>query len=142
MDCFQHYSNCLIQSCFEFRIDWFCAVPLFWRRNCKMKRTVVTKFSWQVLLYLWRIYDEVTSETIFRKSEKQWMKRKRKSLSFAIPIIWSAFTNHFYITNNEGYSQKEEREIEYPNVPSAITPVPHNAELSVLTACLDWQVII
>lgn len=82
-----------------------------------------------------------------RVSLVQWMKGKRKSMPFAVPMVWREPTNHFNdcyfcITKTEGYSIKGKRKIEYPNLFSVMRPVPHNEDLPVPTAPLDWQDIV
>lgn len=64
----------------------------------------------------------------------EWMKGKRKSMPFAVPMVWREPTNHFddcyfCLTKTEGYSKKGKHKIDYPNLQSAIRPVSHNADL-------------
>ena len=77
----------------------------------------------------------------------QWMKGKRKKMPFAVPMVWREPTNHFddcyfCLTKTEGFSKKQKHKIEYPNLPSAIRPVLHGADLPVPIAPLDWQGIV
>lgn len=60
-----------------------------------------------------------------------WYTGKCKSMPFGVPMIWRESTNHidncyFCMINITGYSKKNKRNIEYPNLPSAIRPVPHS----------------
>ena len=55
---------------------------------------------------------------------------------FAVPMIWRQPTSHledcyFCITKIEDFSRKTKDKIVYPNLPSAIRPVPHSPELPV-----------
>lgn len=59
----------------------------------------------------------------------QWLKGKGK-ISFAIPMVWREPKDHttdcyFCLTNVIGISTKNRNAIQYPNLPSAIRPVPH-----------------
>ena len=63
----------------------------------------------------------------------QWLNGKRKSMPFAVPMIWREPTNHytdcyFCLTNIAGFSKKNKSKIVYPDCPSAIKPVTHAAE--------------
>ena len=61
-------------------------------------------------------------------------KQKRKSIGFAVPMGWREQANHvndcyFCMTNVTGFSSKGKGNIEYPDLPSAIRPIPHSADL-------------
>ncbi|XP_065444006.1 uncharacterized protein LOC101953070 isoform X3 [Chrysemys picta bellii] len=68
----------------------------------------------------------------------QWLNRKRKSMPFAVPMIWREPTDH---TSNcylswvppvgKGVSKKKKWIVHYPNIASAIFPVPHGEGLLV-----------
>jgi len=69
---------------------------------------------------------------------RQWLNRKRKSMPFAVPMIWREPTDH--ISNcyfcmvppvGKGVSKKKKWTVHYPNIPSAIRPVPHGEGLPV-----------
>ncbi|KAJ4448825.1 hypothetical protein ANN_00216 [Periplaneta americana] len=66
-----------------------------------------------------------------------WMDgEKTQSMSFAVPMIWREPTSHaedcyFCLTKITGFSKKTRSKIEYPNVPSAIRPVPPGPKLPV-----------
>ena len=67
---------------------------------------------------------------------RQWTKGKRRSLSFGIPMVWREQQNHlddcyFCAVNISGFSSKTKSVIIYPNLPSAIRPVPHSDEVPV-----------
>jgi len=57
---------------------------------------------------------------------RQWLNRKRKSIPFAVPMIWREPTDH---TSNcyfclvpaidKGLSKKKKATVQYPNIPSA-----------------------
>ncbi|XP_073533089.1 uncharacterized protein [Phyllobates terribilis] len=68
----------------------------------------------------------------------QWLHGKRQSMPFAVPMIWREPTNH--TTNcyfcmvppiRKGVSRKKKWTLQYPNLPSAIRPVPHTEKLPV-----------
>ena len=65
---------------------------------------------------------------------RQWTKQKRKSKGFAVPMVWREQANHvndcyFCMTNVTGFSSKSKGNIKYPDLPSAIRPIPHSADL-------------
>lgn len=77
----------------------------------------------------------------------QWMHRKKNSMPFAVPMVWREPTDHvrdcyFCITKTEGFSKKQRDKIQYPNLPSAIRPVPHSEELPVPIAPLNLDNIV
>ena len=65
---------------------------------------------------------------------RQWTKQIRKTIRFAVPMVWREQANHvddcyFCMTDVAGFCSKSKRNIKYPNLPSAIRPVPHSADL-------------
>ncbi|KAJ4429515.1 hypothetical protein ANN_21684 [Periplaneta americana] len=67
---------------------------------------------------------------------KSWKNGKKKSMSFGIPMIWREPTNHgddcyFCAVKVVGYIVKNKKDILYPNIPSAIRPVPHGRDIPV-----------
>jgi hypothetical protein len=57
-------------------------------------------------------------------------------MPFAIPMHWREQKNHyddcyFCMVNVTGYNKKNEKGIKYPNLLSAIRPVPHGFDLPV-----------
>ncbi|GBL81380.1 hypothetical protein AVEN_143679-1 [Araneus ventricosus] len=61
---------------------------------------------------------------------KQWLSGEQKSLGFGIPIIWREPSNHsdycyFCSLNVYGFNAINRKGIVYPNIPSAMRPVPH-----------------
>ena len=58
------------------------------------------------------------------------LKGTHKSMPFAVPMVWREPRNHvddcyFCMTNIKGITSKSKRSIQYPNIPSAMRPVPH-----------------
>jgi hypothetical protein len=71
-------------------------------------------------------------------SLSSWLKHKRSSMGFAIPMIWREPSNHvndcyFCMTTpvTHGISKKKRLALTYPNIPSAMRPVPHGVGLPV-----------
>ena len=69
---------------------------------------------------------------------RQWLNKKRKCMPFAVPMVWREPTDHisncyFCMTPSvgKGLSKKKKQSIQYPNIPSAIRPVPHGELLPV-----------
>jgi len=61
------------------------------------------------------------------------------AMPFAIPVVWREPSNHssdcyFCLTSPvaSGMNKKKKQRIDYPNIPSAIRPVPHGEDLPVL----------
>lgn len=67
---------------------------------------------------------------------RNWCKGVKKSLSFGIPMVWREPRNHvddcyFCMVNTKGYNNKNKKEISYPNLPSALRPVPHDDSIPI-----------
>ena len=67
---------------------------------------------------------------------RQRAKRTRKQLSFDIPMVWREQMNHvddcyFCLTKASGYIKKTRQKLSYPNLDSAIRPVPHSHDIPV-----------
>ena len=57
-------------------------------------------------------------------------------MPFAIPMIWREPRDHvtdcyFCLTNISGFSAKSKKHITYPDLPSAMRPVPHSDDLPI-----------
>jgi len=68
-----------------------------------------------------------------------WLNRKGMAMPFAIPVVWREPSNHssdcyFCLTPPvaSGMNKKKKQRIDYPNIPSAIRPVPHGEDLPML----------
>ena len=69
---------------------------------------------------------------------RQWLSNKRKSMPFAIPMVWRKPTDH---NSNcyfcmippvaKGMSRKKKWTVDYPNIPSAVPPTPHTEDLPI-----------
>ena len=69
---------------------------------------------------------------------RQWLNKKRKSMPFAIPMVWREPTDH---SSNcyfcmippvaKEMSRKKKWTVLYPNIPSALRPAPHGEELPI-----------
>jgi len=71
---------------------------------------------------------------------REWLNNKGRSMPFALPMIWREPTDNlidFYFcivpTPRHGITKEREREwtVNYPNISSAIRPVPHTEDLPV-----------
>ncbi|KAJ8888328.1 hypothetical protein PR048_007815 [Dryococelus australis] len=69
---------------------------------------------------------------------RNWMNGKRRSMPFAMPMIWREPKGH--ITDSyfclvpslkQGISKKKKWTVTYPNLPSAVLPIPHGEGLPV-----------
>lgn len=66
----------------------------------------------------------------------KWSKGNKVAMPFAIPMIWREQQNHvndcyFCIANIEGHNSKTKSKIHYPNLHSALRPVPHSVDLPI-----------
>ena len=62
---------------------------------------------------------------------RQWTKKIRKSMKFAVPVTWREPTDHsddcyFCLLNLKGVSKKKRKKLVFPTLSSALRPVPHN----------------
>ena len=69
-------------------------------------------------------------------SLRGWVKGSRPSMPFAVPMVWREQKDHytdcyFCLTKISGVSFKHRKSIQYPNLPSAMRPVPHDANLPI-----------
>jgi hypothetical protein len=67
---------------------------------------------------------------------RKWLNGTKKSFRFGIPMIWREPKNHsddcyFCSCNVKGYNLINKKEILYPNLLSAMRPVPHSSEIPV-----------
>ena len=69
---------------------------------------------------------------------RQWLNKKRTSMPFAIPVVWREPADHssncyfcMIPPVSKGMSRKKKWTVEYPNIPSALRPVPHGEELPI-----------
>lgn len=65
-----------------------------------------------------------------------WFKGKKNSFRFGIPMMWREQQNHttdcyFCSVDVRGFNTKNKTKISYPNLSSAIRPVPHSSEIPV-----------
>lgn len=70
------------------------------------------------------------------ESLRDWCKKKRKSMRFAVPMVWREGKDHitdcyFCLTNLKGINRKNKQHVKYPDVPSATKPIPHSSDLPV-----------
>ena len=69
---------------------------------------------------------------------RQWTNGKRKCLRFGVPMVWREPQNHFNdcyfcIVNIKGINQNNRNKWTYPNLASALRPVPHSEEVPIPT---------
>ena len=77
----------------------------------------------------------------------EWNNGKRSSaLSFAVPMVWRESWDHsndcyFCLINIKGITVKTRTTIQYPDITSAIRPVPNNDELPVPVPPAEHELI-
>jgi len=67
---------------------------------------------------------------------RQWTNKSRKSLRFAIPMVWRKPKDpcndcYFCAVKTKGINRKNRNSLTYPNLNSAIRSVPHREEFPV-----------
>ena len=67
---------------------------------------------------------------------RQWTKGTKQSFSFGVPMIWREPKNHgddcyFCSCKVQGHNSKTRKSIIYPDLPSALRPVPHGPDVPV-----------
>ena len=67
-----------------------------------------------------------------------WFNGKKVAFNFAIPMVWWEPRKHaddcyFCLTNITGFNASSRKKIKYPNLRSAMRPVPHSDDLPVPT---------
>ena len=70
------------------------------------------------------------------ESLRMWTKGTREKLAFGIPMVWREQKDHstdcyFCLVKTSGFNKKNKSKTEYPNLLSAIRPMPHSAEIPV-----------
>ena len=73
-----------------------------------------------------------------------WLSRSRKSMPFAVPMVWREPKDHvtdcyFCLTDIAGHTAKTKKHIVYPNLQSAMRPVKHSDELPVPIPPDSWK---
>ena len=68
--------------------------------------------------------------------ETAWFNCKKSAFNFAAPMIWREPRNHaddcyFCLTNITGFNASSRKKIKYPNLRSAMRPVPDSDDLPV-----------
>ena len=67
---------------------------------------------------------------------RRWLKGEQEAFRFGVPIVWQEPKNHsddcyFCKTSVHGFNLKDKKNILYPNLLSAIRPVPHDPDIPV-----------
>ena len=73
---------------------------------------------------------------------RDWLHKRKTAFSFAIPMVWREPKDHvtdcyFCIVNTTGFSSKNRHKIVYPDLDSAMRPVPHDPSLPVPMPPID-----
>ena len=67
---------------------------------------------------------------------RSWTQGKNVQMNFGIPMIWREQKNHvddcyFCLINMKGYNRKNKHHVSYPNLDSALRPIPHSDQIPV-----------
>ena len=84
--------------------------------------------SWPPQICCKPCYNELTA----------WFNGKKAAFNFAVPMVWREPRNYaddcyFCLTNITGFNASSRKKIKYPNLRSAMRPVPHSDDLPVPT---------
>ena len=68
------------------------------------------------------------------------------AFNFAVPMVWRESRNHaddcyFCLTNITGFNASSRKKIKYPNLRSAVRPVPHSDGLPVPTPLVNKDLL-
>lgn len=75
---------------------------------------------------------------------RAWKNKTRKSLPFGIPMVWREGKDHttdcyFCMTDLKGVNRKKQKHVKYPDVPSAIKPIPHGPDVPIPEPDVDSE---
>ncbi|XP_042236316.1 uncharacterized protein LOC121875729 [Homarus americanus] len=78
---------------------------------------------------------------------RRWSNKKIQRLPFGIPMVWREGRDHttdcyFCMTNLQGINRKNKHHVKYPDVPSAIKPVPHGPGIPIPTPPENYRDMI
>ena len=67
---------------------------------------------------------------------RSWSQGKNAKLKFGVPMVWREPKNHvddcyFCLVNVKGFNKKNKQHLQYPNIHSAIRPIPHSDKVPV-----------
>ena len=67
---------------------------------------------------------------------RSWSQGKNAKLKFGVPMVWREPKNHvddcyFCFVNVKGFNKKNKQHLQYPNIHSAMRPIPHSDEVPV-----------
>ena len=119
---------------------------------CTIKETYYTKYK-KSYFYYFKVHigdqDKKWAPHIACNScvnqLNEWLRGKRPSgMPFAVPMVWREQKDHttdcyFCLTTIKGYSLKTRHKIIYPNVDSAISPVPNGSEITVANCQIESE---
>ena len=65
---------------------------------------------------------------------RNWLNKRTSAMPFVTPMIWREPKDHFQdcyfcLVNAKGFSSKHRKKITYPNIDSALRPVPHDPSM-------------
>ena len=67
---------------------------------------------------------------------RSWSQGKNAKLKFGVPMVWREPKNHvddcyFCLVNVKGFNKKNKQHLQYPNIHSAMRPIPHSDKVLV-----------
>ena len=76
-----------------------------------------------------------------------WRNKKRKSMSFGVPVVWREGKDHItdcYVcmTNLKGINRKSKHHVQYSDVPTTIKPVPMGQIFLFVSQNSPWNLVL
>ena len=76
--------------------------------------------------------------TLCAETLRSWSQGKNAKLKFGVPMVWREPKNHvddynFCLVNVKGFNKKNKQHLQYPNIHSAMRPIPHSNEVPLPT---------
>ena len=136
---FRRFSLKMSRKCVNGTASFCYICGDFTSKNQKVRITALVKKAYE-LYFGCKIGDQDKSWAphicckICAVGLRGWVNGSRPSMPFAVPMVWREQKDHytdcyFCLTKISGVSFKHRKSIQYPNLPSAMRPVPHNANL-------------
>ena len=94
------------------------------------------KFTLLILEYRLVTRTKVGRLTTCVETSKSWSQGKNAKFKFGVPMVWREPKKHvddcyFYLVNVKGFNKKNKQHLQYPNIHSAVRPIPHSDKVPV-----------
>ena len=94
------------------------------------------KFTLLILEYRLVTRKKVGRLTTCVKTSKSLSQGKNAKFKFGVPMVWREPKKHvddcyFYLVNVKGFNKQNKQHLQYPNIHSAVRPIPHSDKVPV-----------